>query len=623
MKNLLARAGLFLSVAVLLHAGARAADDSRLDLPSRMERYSEHHIINADGTETVTISQQTRVLKPEALEYLKAEKLSHSASAQRLEIVEAYTRKADGRKLTVPKANFQLRTASGKTGAQAVFSDWNETTLVFPDLAVGDAVALTYKIITTQPLFPGKVSHFGSFPRQYAYDKVTVSFDVPVALALRHAARGMKVKESQRGARRLVEMSFENKLPLRSEREDYSVYDVESEPGYAVSSFESHAEIAQRYVERARFKAVPTPRVRQLAEQLTQGLSTPAEQARALYDWVAREITYAGNCVGIGAVVPRDLEFVLDNRMGDCKDHATLLEALLTAKGIESHQVLVNAGNSFELGTLPVLSMVNHVINYVPALGLFLDSTDADMPYGELPLLVQDKPVLAAVPGLPARTPPDRGVSMQQMKTVMEISKDGSISGRAEVTVRGRFGMDARNKFKNLSVDDAKGVLKRYFAGAKLEGEGTLSYADASKPRSDYSYGGEFKVKNVYRMPGSGAFMIGPVLFSEGPVGRFLQAAAMPAREHKSLCFSGSSSEEYEITLPESIKVLAVPDDVAFGGPLVSYESSYRLEGRVLRVSRKVEDRMPANVCSAELMAQYKAALQPAWNDLRQQVLYR
>ena len=30
--------------------------------------------------------------------------------------------------------------------------------------------------------------------------------------------------------------------------------------------------------------------------------------------------------------LPRDLTFVLDNKMGDCKDHATLLQALLAAK---------------------------------------------------------------------------------------------------------------------------------------------------------------------------------------------------------------------------------------------------------------------------------------------------
>src|SRR6218665_285156 len=281
------------------NAIAQGQATAELDLPSRLERYSEHHVIRADGTETVTISQQSRALKTETL--------GHSASAQRLQIVEAYTIKANGRKLPLPKSNYQLRTAGGKAGGQAAFSDWNENTVVYPDFPVGDAVASTYRLVTIQPLFPGKVSYFASFPRQYAYDKVKISFDAPVAMDLRHAARGMEIKESRRGDRRLIEMSLPSQEPIRNDREDFSVYDAESEPGYSVSSFKSHAEIAERYVELARAKAQPTPKMRQLADQIVSSQVPPAEQVKAFYDWVAEHITYAGNCVGIGAVVPRDL----------------------------------------------------------------------------------------------------------------------------------------------------------------------------------------------------------------------------------------------------------------------------------------------------------------------------
>jgi transglutaminase-like putative cysteine protease len=92
-------------------------------------------------------------------------------------------------------------------------------------------------------------------------------------------------------------------------------------------------------------------------------------------------VTYGGNCVGIGALVPCELNAVLDNRMGDCKDHATLMQALLAARGIDSQQVLVNAGNLYRLFELLVVAQVNHVINYVPELKLFMDATAKDRPY--------------------------------------------------------------------------------------------------------------------------------------------------------------------------------------------------------------------------------------------------
>ena len=79
----------------------------------------------------------------------------------------------------------------------------------------------------------------------------------------------------------------------------------------------------------------------------------PRERARLLYEWVSRNITYGGNCIGVGAVVPRDLDVVLDNRMGDCKDHATLLQSLWSAAGLRSEQVLVNAGEQYDLARRP------------------------------------------------------------------------------------------------------------------------------------------------------------------------------------------------------------------------------------------------------------------------------
>lgn len=58
-------------------------------------------------------------------------------------------------------------------------------------------------------------------------------------------------------------------------------------------------------------------------------------------------IRYVGIWLGNGGIVPHPAEDILQNRYGDCKDKATLLQALLAAKGIYSQQVLINLGDSF------------------------------------------------------------------------------------------------------------------------------------------------------------------------------------------------------------------------------------------------------------------------------------
>lgn len=626
MMRWMVKAGAFVTLAVLGCAPALAAKAPReaTDLAARVELHTEHHVVAEDGSEVSTFRSVTRVLKSEAAENVRQRTIRHSASAQKLEIVEAFTRKADGRKLTVPKGNYQLRTASGKAGAAALFSDWNQTTLVFPDVQAGDAVELSYRIVTKLPLFPGKFSDEGSFSRQFPFDRVSITFDVPASMKLLHESRQMAFSQKVTGKRQLLTWTLSNPKPILSERTDYTVYDGRDDPGYAVSSFESQREIVQRYVERATPKAAVTPRIQALADQITQGADGPRAQTQALFDWVAREISYAGNCVGIGAVVPRDLPVVLDNRMGDCKDHATLLQALLRAKGIENHQVLVNAGSMYQLPPVPVVSMVNHVINYVPSLGLFLDSTDADTLFGDLPVLVQDKPVLAAVDGVPARTPKDAGRASQRMKGVYRIAADGSIQGEVTLQAQGRFGQMMRIGLKALNKDQLDNVVKRHFEGSRIPADGQLlKVSDLQKRSDEFSYEAKFQTQPLLRLGAAGAFGVGPFLFSSAPVPSYAQYAVAPAGDHPTLCFSSHSEEEYEVTLPDNMQVLSVPEGIAVNSALVSYESSYRLEGRVLHVKRSVTDRMPGNVCTAEVNAAYREAMQPLLNDLRQQILYK
>jgi len=626
MKKWIVSAAAGIASAVVGCGPALAADAPReaTDLAARIELHTEQHVVAEDGSEVGTYRSVTRVLKAEALEGLRQRTISHSASAQKLEIIDAFTRKADGRRIKVPKGNYQLRTASGKQGAAALFSDWNQTTLVFPDVQAGDAVELSYRIVTRQPLFPGKFSSEESYSRQYAFDRVSISYDVPASMALQHESRQMEFSRKVVGKRQLLSWTLSNPKPVISDRTDYTVYDPSADPGYAVSSFESQREIAQRYVERATPKAAVTPRIQALADQITQGVTEPRAQAQALYDWVAREISYAGNCVGIGAVVPRDLPVVLDNRMGDCKDHATLLQALLQAKGIASQQVLVNAGSMFTLPAVPVVSMVNHVINYVPSLGLFLDSTDPEALFGDLPLMVQDKPVLAAVDAVPARTPKEDGRSSQQVKAVYRIGADGSFEGEFALQAQGRFGQQLRVGLKGLSKDQLETAVKQHFDRSRIPGDGKLlKTSDLQKRTDEFSYEASFKTQPLIRLGAAGAFGIGPILFSAAPVPAFAQYAVKPAEDHPTLCFSSHSEEEYEITLPDNMQVLSVPEGVAVNNALVSYESSYKLDGRVLRVKRSVTDRMPGNVCTAEVNAAYREAMQPLLNDLRQQVLYK
>lgn len=523
----------------------------------------------------------------------------------------------------MPRSSWQVRKDTGSPGASPIFSDYDSTTLAYPDLSVGDTVVLAYRVTTREPMFPGKVALANSFSRAYAFDDVKVTIDAPVAMSLKTQVFDMKETISVQDGRRITTWTWNNPIPTPETRRDWSVVDVGTTPGYLLSSFENWDDVARSYVQRAKPKATVTPAVRELSDQIAGAKPTVQEKARAIYDWVATEVNYAGNCVGIGAVVPRDLDVVLKHRLGDCKDHATLLQALLAAQGIDSHQVLVNAGNLYRLPEVPVASLVNHVLNYIPALDLFADSTDPTTSFGRLPFTLYAKPVLSDDPKVPRRIPVDSGGNAQTMKTSLVIEEDGSVQGRVEVELSGLYALRSRAQFRRLEAQQRKDFVKDMFRRANLQAEGTLELDDPAPLVDKFRFAGTFRITKAIGFPGTGGLGIGPWFYNEAPAARWAQQAAMPAEDVETLCSSARSVEEYDITLPASMRVVAVPEPVAANAPLLGYEASYQLDGRRLTVRRLVEDRMPAGICSAAASREFQEAAKVVLKDVRQQLLFR
>jgi transglutaminase-like putative cysteine protease len=603
------------------------ADDAPPDLQIRYPSYLISYEIDADGRFVESRSLSQTILKEPALARAKRQSVTYSTSIQRAEVLEAYTLKAAGGRIDAPKSNYQVQENRGNNRDAPVFSDMTTLTVVFPDVAVGDTVVFSYRLTATEPMFPGHFSVSQEFSEYGAFDDVRVRFDYPASLWVQYAARQMsEVDNSERDGRKIVEWSYRNPQPARDRRTDYSVYDPDKSPGIAFSTFKNYGDIAAAYGVRARPKAAVTDRIQKLADEISVGKAAPEEIAQSIYNWVATQITYAGNCIGLGAVVPHDTDFILDNRMGDCKDHATLLEALLAAKGMKSTQVLVNAGSTYKLPRVPVVSTVNHVLNHISALDMYVDSTSSSTPFGMLPFSDQGKPVLWVDnyrEGMRApSTPPE--ANQQYMKTVVSIQPDGSANGRVEVQLKGSFAVDSRARFRDISKDYEVDLVKNVFQSHGFVGSGEFTKEDPRELLDTYRYSATFAIKDLIVVPGPGAFGIQPLFFSEAPISRSVAVAVKDLDNvDEVVCVGGRSTEEYVYELPKGMKILAAPDDFKFEKGMLSYSATYSLKGGVLAVTRVFDDRTRGNVCSLQQVAAFKAFAQQVRPNFRGQVVYK
>lgn len=590
-------------------------------------------VVAEDGTEVIKTTIGMTVLRPDMLEGVKEFTITHSTSAEKIDILEAYTQKPDGRRVDAQKNSFQVNVQGGREGAQPAFSDQTTVTVVFPDVGVGDTVNVVYNRTVTDPLFPRHFADIYTFSRWKLYDDVRVSYSIPLSLNARYKSYEMTETENRKdGERQYLSWSFKNTEAKKTKYVPDSVWEIGDEPTITVSTFPSYRAVAESYGARAKSKAVVTDEIQKIADNATRGLTDTREQAKALYNWVVETLTYAGNCIGIGAVVPRNLDFVLKNKMGDCKDHATLLQTLLQAKGIESTQALIGANSAYKLPEIPIVSIINHVINYIPSLDLYLDAT-AGMPFGTLPFQLTDKPVLLVDGYQEGSRTPKRPAGQTSIKVngTVTIAADGSADGTLTVvSVSAEGGShSAQQQLKGLTEKMLKDAGDGMLQQSGFQGEVKLDRGVWDDKSMSYTNTIRYHLKDFIRVGTPGAIGVSPP-FSPQPIarstanviGEISQKDALKPR-HGFLCGDGLMQETYKYIFPPELKILAAPDNLSVKTHVQAYEAKYEVSGQSLTVSRSLVDTSPIPVCPAEVDDAYREIAPKIWNDMKAQIVYK
>ncbi|MBU1170357.1 MAG: DUF3857 domain-containing protein, partial [Proteobacteria bacterium] len=128
-------------------------------------------------------------------------------------------------------------------------------------------------------------------------------------------------------------------------------------------------------------KLCSSPQTTALSKTLTKTCKTRKEKIDALVSHIQKNYTYKAIEFGRRAWSPNTPSTIMNNKYGDCKDHAVLLHQLLTDIHIPSHLALVSTDTITD-DSLPSMDQFNHMIVHIPVkngAGLFIDTTDKDI----------------------------------------------------------------------------------------------------------------------------------------------------------------------------------------------------------------------------------------------------
>lgn len=354
--------------------------------------YGTTHLVEADGTVETVIHEVTRLNARKGVEKLgEYRNIVFDPGTQKLTLNEARVLKPDGRAIPLEPRHAHLRDQA--TDYQ-VYDSEKLLVLSFPNLEVGDVIEVKW---TTRGKTPEYEGHF--FARySFGYDQYPVVRDefrlrLPRDLPLRHATAGARLTPAvhDEGEHRWYHWRVADRSPLPR--------DADLPPREAlratlmVSTFPSWEEIGL-WKERLRATCWDcTPAVRKVVAEVTRGLRTPQEKARALTHWVRQRVRYVSVTGARRAYVPQTPAQVVANLYGDCKDQSQLLAVMLREVGLRARLVTLGVEGDGQIFADVPSPWGTHAILLLTIDGKehWIDTTATHAPWDGLPPESRDR----------------------------------------------------------------------------------------------------------------------------------------------------------------------------------------------------------------------------------------
>lgn len=567
-----------------------------------------------------TVIEQ-QALSPQGAQVLTKTTRGFNSVLQKLELVEAYTHKKSGVKIPVNKDAISIQRGYVAPGTGVTMPEWEVHQWTFPSVDAGDSTVARYKITTLKAPLPGWQSTADFLWPVLDADKVVWRIEAPQDMALQvRSSLSPTVSTTTAG---LSVWQFESSMKGKSIDPNPSSTRT-AVPYLMASTIADSRTIADLFAKAVLEKSKLTPEVKELAAKITTGLTTDEQKAKALYGWVQKEIKYVAFYLANGGWEPHDITHILQKRYGDCKDHVTLLNALLTAVGIESEPVLINTLNEYVADPLPVQSY-NHTILYITPLKRYVDPTASNIPFETIPWVASGKPVVRSngavawadrVPVLSAQA------NTVSVKTKMAVASDGSAQGSLELETSGNPATLMQDRLEQIPAGFAESAMQQILQSSNHRGSGFLKFDKVNRDVQKQKASAEFEIKDLLREPTAGSAVTHPSLNLPIYILNNMGNHSQDKREFAYACNSFTAKEEFEIAYDSKYQLTRPPVDIQISIEGVTFSASYKFANNVLWGTRTMVISHPSQECTPQEYLRRKATMVQIARHLRAPMLY-
>ncbi|PYT01037.1 MAG: hypothetical protein DMF63_05075 [Acidobacteria bacterium] len=554
-----------------------------------VENYVSAYVINADGTGSEQIEIQKRCSSDICVRANGVIRQIYNADLLKMKVLDASIVKADGTKTSVPASSITDRPTDQAEAAPG-FSSMREMRVSFDGMKSGDATYLKVQTEIFRPSFDGKFDGLETFPVIYDWKSIRIDITAPTDLPLYIDASGLEGGKLA-GEGNLSKWRYTKVGVSKIDREPAMDNIMAISPRIALTTSRDADALGSVFWEAIKKKAVVTPEIQTLADEITKDSPTPAQRASAIYDWVNKNIRYLSVILDRSGWIPHSSTEIIKNGYGDCKDYTTIIHTLLKAKGIDSIPVLIraDAGNWFP--TVPTAHYFNHVILYIPSIDTFADATLPNTRLGLIPQALVGKTGLMSgektgIIHLPKDNPADNQILSD---ITLDFSSDGSVKGRSKNTYVGRSEIFFRPVFASVKgLPDTSYFVSRLLSYYGLQGDGEIiKIGDQSKLGDPFTVEYTMQLQNFTTFWPKGRLEIPPGMNMTS----FAEVEVLTETETRNTSLTVGAmkfGESFEINVPTTVKITTPPPNVDFTNAVGSLSVSAELKNGSLRYRREL-----------------------------------
>lgn len=352
-----------------------------------------------------------------------------------------------------------------------------------------------------------------------------------------------------------------------------------------------------------------SPAIKKKVAELTAGLPNRFQKIKALADFTQQQIRYAAIEIGIGGFQPHAAADVFAHRYGDCKDKATLLNAMLQEIGVNSFEVIVNTQRGIIRPEFPA-NFFDHMILAIqlpddvdgtrlygivkhPTLGrlVFFDPTNERVPLGYLPNYLQNNYGLVVTPqggellAMPV-LPPSTNRLLRTGS--LDLSDAGTLTGQLNEVRWGGPAAQSRSQLLEVSPSQRAKVFEDFLGGSlsnfTLTGA-TVGNLEKNDESLLLTY--KFSAQGYAKHAGDLLVVRPRVVGTQGS--NIL--AGKPRKYPIEFPEATRQDDQIDITLPPGYVVDELPDPVKAECAYGTYKSEVQVEGNKLHYKRTYEIR--------------------------------